>query len=599
LTVSCALILLGGPALARAATGIDAILKEIRDRIADEQDYTFGEAAEYVLEKNKALRLRCGENPDGIDEVLVCWSGKLFGRENLFIYCITKEGRITGGGSPLPTIHGALRAINRSAAIASWDRDGGRMHVALIVTDDSATATQHFRPLFRDGAFSTMGNWGRLIDRDRLTLTADERLEVFVRLWTLAKYNFANFDLVPEVDWDEVLREYLPRVRREQSNTEFSRLLCRCVAQLRDGHTEVGMRLFPAFPTARPPLRIEPVGGAPVIMQLGTTEEIKASGLQVGDEIVAIDGRGVREVLEAEVYPYVFASTPQARDLKAFPNVLVGTADQTTTVRVRDLTGDERDVVLTRVGNWHDFIPPQERGEVFEIRNVGEEIVCVTLRTFGTRAVADAFAGAMDQIRAGDGLIIDVRENGGGSTSNGWSIISHLIDKPIPGTLWKTPKHVAAFEAWGRPERWHFGEPKSIQPAGGEAFDGPVVVLIGPRTFSAAEDFVVPLHASGRAVLVGERTGGSTGQPLPFSLPFGVRGRICTKRDTYPDGREFVGVGVIPDVEVGVRRAAAASGRDPVLARGIKVLREMIDTGWGTPQGKGKRKEEAGDGAGR
>ena len=35
-----------------------------------------------------------------------------------------------------------------------------------------------------------------------------------------------------------------------------------------------------------------------------------------------------------------------------------------------------------------------------------------------------------------------------------------------------------------------------------------------------------------------------------FDLPGGGSARICTKQDTYPDGREFVGYGVKPDVEV-------------------------------------------------
>lgn len=97
-------------------------------------------------------------------------------------------------------------------------------------------------------------------------------------------------------------------------------------------------------------------------------------------------------------------------------------------------------------------------------------------------------------------------------------------------------------------------------------------MLTGSGTVSAAEDFVVPLHASGRATLVGERTAGTTGQPLLIKLPGGGRARICTKRDSYPDGREFVGVGVIPDVEVHATQKSIAAGRDVVLEKGVEVL---------------------------
>ncbi len=117
-------------------------------------------------------------------------------------------------------------------------------------------------------------------------------------------------------------------------------------------------------------------------------------------------------------------------------------------------------------------------------------------------------------------------------------------------------------------------EPKTTDP-----FLGPVVVLIGPETNSAAEDFVVPLHAAGRATIVGQKSRGSTGQPLQFSFLDGkIRGRVCTKRDTYPDGREFVGVGIIPDVEVNPSPADIIAGRDVILEKGIDVLKSNINT---------------------
>jgi hypothetical protein len=61
-----------------------------------------------------------------------------------------------------------------------------------------------------------------------------------------------------------------------------------------------------------------------------------------------------------------------------------------------------------------------------------------------------------------------------------------------------------------------------------------VLVLTSARTYSAAEDFVVAFDAMQRGRIVGEATGGSTGQPLLFDLPGGGKARICTKRDSYP-----------------------------------------------------------------
>ena len=73
-----------------------------------------------------------------------------------------------------------------------------------------------------------------------------------------------------------------------------------------------------------------------------------------------------------------------------------------------------------------------------------------------------------------------------------------------------------------------------------------------------------------RATLVGEATCGSSGQPLFFSI-YGANVRICTKWDRLPDGAEFVGVGIPPDVEVSRTKKDVANGRDAVLQAAIQL----------------------------
>jgi C-terminal processing protease CtpA/Prc len=102
---------------------------------------------------------------------------------------------------------------------------------------------------------------------------------------------------------------------------------------------------------------------------------------------------------------------------------------------------------------------------------------------------------------------------------------------------------------------------------------GPVVVLQGPRSFSAAEDFLIAFGFMSRGKLIGEASGGSTGQPLSFSLPGGGSARVCAKRDSYPDGKEFVIVGVIPDITVKPTIKDIQTGRDPVLKEAVKYLK--------------------------
>jgi C-terminal processing protease CtpA/Prc len=237
-------------------------------------------------------------------------------------------------------------------------------------------------------------------------------------------------------------------------------------------------------------------------------------------------------------------------------------------LRVKGLDGIDREVALTRGAYLQ-----RPRANVFECRELEEGIVYVNLPDFESREVVENFQKIFPQLQKAKGLILDIRHNRGGNSGNGDAIISMLTDKPIHGSPWKTPENIAAFRAWGRKERWHevVGDP--VQPSRKDPFLGPIIVLTGPETGSAAEDFVVLLHASQRATVVGERTCGSTGQPLMIDLPGGVKARVCTKHNTYPDGREFVGVGVFPDMEVHPTAVDIATDRDVVLEKGLALLK--------------------------
>jgi C-terminal processing protease CtpA/Prc len=108
-----------------------------------------------------------------------------------------------------------------------------------------------------------------------------------------------------------------------------------------------------------------------------------------------------------------------------------------------------------------------------------------------------------------------------------------------------------------------------VQPHRKALYSKPVVVLTSVGTASAAEDFCVSFKSINRGKFIGESTYGSTGQPLMLTLPGGGAARICTKHDTFPDGSEFVGVGVQPDIPVHQSIADFRGGVDTVLGAAL------------------------------
>jgi len=322
-----------------------------------------------------------------------------------------------------------------------------------------------------------------------------------------------------------------------------------------------------------PPLRVEPVEGKPVVTAIANTPEIAAAGLRPGMEVIAVDGRPAAKIIEEE-YPFIAASTQQDRDRRAFAAVLAGTPGSIAVIKASGTGGAIHEFRLTRNLNTVRGAAPWLQRRSLEFRMLDGGIAYVAANTFGNDAVVQEFDNVFPEILTAKALIIDVRNNGGGSTNIGYSLIARLIDKPITQTsVWRTRDYKPVFRAWDRPmPMYEGGDSGVVQPRGGKPFTGPVAVLTGSATFSAAEDFLVPLKMSKRATLVGEPTGGSTGQPLIVEV-YGAYARICTKWDRMPDGTEFVGVGVQPDVRVAPTRQSVAEGHDMVLEKAVELLK--------------------------
>ena len=174
---------------------------------------------------------------------------------------------------------------------------------------------------------------------------------------------------------------------------------------------------------------------------------------------------------------------------------------------------------------------------------------------------------------ASDALILDLRENGGGNSHVGYRIMAVLAREPFIGSRWSSRDYKPAFRSWGRPDRMHVETAERLPVDADHRYAGRVIVLTSARTFSAAEDFLVAFDQSMRGTIMGEPSGGSTGNPLRFSLPGGGAGFVCSKHDAYADGREFVGVGIEPQIAVTPTVADYRAGKDTVLERAVAEIK--------------------------
>jgi len=89
-----------------------------------------------------------------------------------------------------------------------------------------------------------------------------------------------------------------------------------------------------------------------------------------------------------------------------------------------------------------------------------------------------------------------------------------------------------------------------VVPPSPNAYRGRVILLVDGGCVSAFEELVEPFKNSGCGTLVGETTEGSSGLPFVYDFHNGMSLKIAVMHQYFPDGSEFEGVGIKPDVEV-------------------------------------------------
>lgn len=163
-------------------------------------------------------------------------------------------------------------------------------------------------------------------------------------------------------------------------------------------------------------------------------------------------------------------------------------------------------------------------------------------------------------------IIIDVRPNAGGSENVGRDFAGCFARK-------QTVYSMHDVRDASRPSG--FSEPMSriIEPKKGRpAFRGTVAVLMGRHNMSSAESLLCMFRYGAKAMLFGEASYGSSGNPQATALPNGVIVFLSSWRDMLPDGTMIEGVGITPDVEVKAEPKDFEES-DPVLDAALAWIR--------------------------
>ena len=395
-------------------------------------------------------------------------------------------------------------------------------------------------------------------------ISNEEKVFGLSKLWSEVKYNFANFD-ISKINWDSTYRVYIPKVLATNTTEEYYKELIKMMALLKDGHSNV--YYSPFFNYKRPPIRTKLIENKIIITDI-YNDTLRTQNLEIGDEIIEIDKMNTLEFATKNVTPYQSASTIQDLNIRTFTySLLTGKTDEPIELKIKKKGGQTFSIIISRK------LTSTFKKQTYELAITKDNIAHLKINDFENEKYKEIFDSLYVNILPTKAFIIDIRNNGGGDGGQGFYILSHLIDKITFGAKSKTRQFIPTLKAWEQPDMWMEFAPDVIKPIEGKIkYSNPVILLTSAKTYSAAEDFIVAFDVSKRGIKIGQTTGGSTGQPLMFDLTKNGFARICTKRDFYPDGKEFIGIGIKPDIEVKETILSIQEHRDLTLDKAIEQL---------------------------
>ena len=268
----------------------------------------------------------------------------------------------------------------------------------------------------------------------------------------------------------------------------------------------------------------KPIAGSPA----------EKAGLQAGDQIIKIDGQDITNL-----------------DAESVRQKVLGNSGTVVTLTIQRPGQDAPfDVKITRA----TIVVPSVSSKM-----LANNLAYIQIVDFGQTTAQDFH----DQLKAllankPKGIILDLRDNGGGYLDTAISVASEFI-----------PSGVIVYEQSGN------GTKKPYQAVSGGLATGniPLVVLVNGYSASASEIVSGAIQDSGRGKLVGEKTygKGTVQLVIPLNNNQGAV-HITVARWLTPKSRQIDGKGLTPDIAATLTPANVKAGVDPQLDAAVKQL---------------------------
>jgi len=211
------------------------------------------------------------------------------------------------------------------------------------------------------------------------------------------------------------------------------------------------------------------------------------------------------------------------------------------------------------------FLEGQRFTSPFIVYDFGD-VGYLSYRSFSNGISGSSLNYVLEQFKDHDGIIIDIRNNGGGSLSNAYTFARRFAEDTVMfGRMrYKTGPGHEDFSAL---------EEEFIEPnPDATRFLKPVVLLTNRSSYSASTFFTQMMREIPTVTVLGDTTGGGGGAPADTDLANGWVLRVSATQLYAPDGFN-VEDGIPPDSTVMLRPEDEAQGIDTILEAALAFLR--------------------------
>ncbi len=373
-------------------------------------------------------------------------------------------------------------------------------------------------------------------------ISQNEQLSIFTELGDVVEGVYVYPDYNGK-DWDEIEARYRARIEAGLDTPSFYNEMSLMVEELGDEHS---FFLSPAeVAESEAELRgdIEFVGvgiygqpdferGRLIVVSTFPGSPAEYGGIQHHDSILAIDGQTVSE---------------------NFSNLLRGPQCSAVILTVQSPGEMPRDVMLLRYAIQGN-VPIDAR---LVSTSDGSKIGYIFIPSFFDETLPGQIENALNQFGMLDGLILDLRMNGGGSSSVTYPILEYFIDGRLGQFVSRAESRTLDIDA---------NEIQNSQTV-------PLVVMVSQDTVSFGEIFAGVLQDAGRAQIVGETSLGNVEVLHGYDFEDGSQVWIAAETFTsaFSDAN-WEETGIVPDVQAFAEWDTFYFETDPSIAAAMNLL---------------------------